>query len=193
MKCFNLVRSPLITASMMIGLGLLTFSTPSKAAIISGTYTIFATDFTTLSGAAPPIEDFNAEIAVTFNTTQPPVNEAVDSASTDFPFTPSIVFNYIPQGIVDDVIDIGAFDSVPLSFGANDFRVTIDNATTSNPTGRSVSYRINEPFAPFFTSTNVTVRFTPNDVTPIPEPSSLIVMASALGTLGFMKWGRKSK
>jgi len=169
-----------------LGLGFLTFSTPGEAAIISGTYSIAATGFTN-PFITPPFDTLTAEIAVTFDTTTAPVDAPVDSATSNFPFTPPVVFNYIPNGVVDDVIDFGANGSFVPSGFTNDFRITINDATTS-PVGVLASYTTAATGFAFFNASEITVTFTPRDPTPVPEPSSLMVVTGALGIFGFMGW-----
>ena len=189
MKCLNVVRSFLITTIMMIGLSFLMFSTPSEAAIISGTYRISATGFTNPL-ITPPFDTLTAEIAVTFDTTTAPVDAPVDSATSNFPFAPLVVFNYIPDGVVDDVIDFGANGSFAQSGFTNDFRITINDATTS-PVGVLASYTTASTGFAFFNASEIAVTFTPRDPTPVLEPSSLMVVTGALGIFGFMGWKRR--
>ena len=177
---------PALPFLAFLGLGFLAFSAPGEAAIISGTYSIAATGFTN-PFITPPFDILTAEIAVTFDTTTEPVDAPVDSATSNFPFAPPVVFNYIPNGVVDDVIDFGANGSVAQSGFTNDFRITINDATTS-PVGVLASYTTASTGFAFFNASEITVTFTPRDPTPVPEPSSLMVVTGALGIFGFMGW-----
>jgi hypothetical protein len=184
------VRSSLAITALSLGAVLASISPVSigeaEAAIISGTYHVEASNFSGVAGT-PPFSTFEGDFTLSFDDAAVDVVEGtVIAENVNIPFDTPVVFTYVPQ---TDKLIIGAAGFTGVHFDQRDFLINIDSASTANPTLVGLSYTATGSHV--FFSRDGSVTFTPIDSTPIPEPSSLMVMLGSLGVLGFVRWRRR--
>ena len=179
---YSFVKMTGIAAVAALSLG------SAKAAIITNTYTVVGTNFT--STAASPYTSIIESFTVTFNstaTTATPqtVGISLNSASTIIP-TSTLAFShiYVP-GAVDTLIVGGLASTVATSDPAStDFAVTISNASTANFSITALSFTVGTGAT--YTATTRTVGSPPTPTT-VPEPASLTLFGSAAAMMAFVR------
>lgn len=176
------MRHSFVTMSVIAALATLS-SGAANADIISATYTVVGSNFTS-TGAASPYTSITESFTITFDNTK-----SVSQQTTGISFNPystitptsTLGFTYIAGA---DLLTVGGTAATVATADRNstDFALTIGSASNANFSISSLSYTIGTGV-----TYNALTRVKGTPPTAVPEPTSMALLVSAAAMVAFAR------